>query len=99
MKKNMVQVIHEALLQNPEVEILLNGAQRVEDINLVGEEGILDSLQLVSLIVEIEQELNDLYGGNISIVNDSAFSQSNSPFKTVRLFASYLDELIAEHRE
>jgi acyl carrier protein len=61
MKKNMVQLIHEALLQNPEVEILLNGAQKVEDINLVGEEGILDSLQLVSLIVEIEQKLNDLY--------------------------------------
>jgi acyl carrier protein len=56
---------------------------------LFGAEGGLDSLGLVSVVVELEQRLSDREGREISLMNDQAMSQSRSPFRTVRSLADY----------
>lgn len=59
------------------------------DTQLFGPSGVLDSLGLVSVVVELEQTLTDRVGSNVSLMNDSAMSQTRSPFRTVRSLADY----------
>ncbi len=59
------------------------------DTQLFGPSGVLDSLGLVSVVVELEQALTDRVGRNVSLMNDRAMSQTRSPFRTVRSLAEY----------
>lgn len=59
------------------------------DTALLGPGGALDSIGLVSVIVELEQTLSDRTGSEVSLMNDRALSQTRSPFRTVRALAEY----------
>ncbi len=73
-----------------------NGTEISKDANtkLFGSESDLDSLGLVSLIVGIEEAINDKYNISISIADEKAMSQRNSPFRSIETLADYLLELI-----
>lgn len=60
------------------------------ETRLFGGGGVLDSLGLVSVVVELEQKLSDLQGRDVSLMNDRAVSQTNSPFRTVESLADYV---------
>ena len=61
-----------------------------EETRLIGREGILDSLGLVNLIVDVEEEVYARYQLTISLVDDRAMSQKHSPFATVGRLADYI---------
>jgi acyl carrier protein len=63
--------------------------KKSEETKLLGE---IDSLALVNLIVIIENLILQHKGKRITIADDRAFSQKNSPFKTVGSLISYLNE-------
>jgi acyl carrier protein len=64
------------------------------DTQLFGPSGVLDSIGLVSVVVELEQALTDRVGRDVSLMNDRAMSQTRSPFLTVRSLAEYaMDQL------
>ncbi|MBQ7199604.1 MAG: acyl carrier protein [Selenomonadaceae bacterium] len=65
-----------------------------EDTILFGQGGVLDSVDFVTLIIDIEQAVNDEYGENIVISNSRAMSRKNSPFRTVGTLADYIKELL-----
>lgn len=65
---------------------------------LFGRKGNLDSLGLVNLIIEIEREINESFSKNITIADEKAVSQKNSPFKTVETLANYIYSLIEENK-
>jgi acyl carrier protein len=65
-------------------------ADLTEDTVLVGNGAVLDSLGVVSLIVEIEQRLELDYAISVTLANDRAMSQRNSPFRTVGVLADYI---------
>jgi len=67
-----------------------------ENTRLVGGNTVLDSAALVSLIIEIEQQLDDRYGVSITIADDRALSQERSPFRTVSSLADYVMKLYEE---
>jgi acyl carrier protein len=72
------------------------GAVSVElgpDTPLLGREGVVDSLGLVSVVVAVEQALADELGIAVSLADDRAFSRKSSPFRTVRTLAGYAAEL------
>lgn len=77
-------------------------AQRVgqsdvsEDTPLLGPGSALDSLGLVTLLVDIEQLLRLEHGAAVTIVSERAMSQRNSPFRSVGALTDYLCVLIAE---
>ena len=56
---------------------------------LFGREGYLDSLGLVSLVVSTEQALQDELNLTVSLADDKALSQRQSPFRTVGSLADY----------
>jgi len=56
----------------------------------------LDSLSLVTLIVDIEQKLEDDYEVVLILADDKAMSQKRSPFRSVRTLADYICQLMEE---
>lgn len=69
-----------------------------EETVLVGNNAILDSLGVVSLIVEVEQRLDMDYQTSVTLANDKAMSQRNSPFRTVGVLADYICTLLKEEQ-
>lgn len=82
-------------------EIHADDQQPLSDLDdatrLIGRKGILSSLELVRLIVNLEQQINDEYGLTLTIADERAMSQEKSPFRTIGSLADYLALLIAEH--
>ena len=57
---------------------------------LFGTNGILDSMGLVTLIVEVEQALADRFNITMTLADDRAMSQRSSPFRSVGTLADYI---------
>jgi len=56
----------------------------------------LDSLGLVTLLINIEQKIETEYGASITIADEKAMSQKNSPFKTIGSLVAFLEEKLAD---
>lgn len=67
-----------------------HGLVKAPDTPLYGRESHLDSLGLVSLIVDVEYAVGEEYGCTITLTNDRALSQRGSPFRTVSTLADYI---------
>ena len=61
-----------------------------EDTVLVGNDPVLDSMGVVQLIVEVEQRVEQGHGVALTLANDKAMSQKNSPFRTVGVLADHV---------
>lgn len=67
-----------------------------EDTVLVGNDAVLDSLGVVQLIVEVEQRVEQEHSVSVTLANDKAMSQRNSPFRTVGVLADHVVATAAE---
>jgi len=65
---------------------------------LFGSGGRLDSLGLVNLVVALERNIQAEFDRPISITDERAMSQKNSPFRTVESLADYITSLLEEPR-
>ena len=63
---------------------------------IYGDNSQLDSLALVSLIVAVEQNIEDEFGISITLADERAMSQENSPFRSVRSLADYVEAILKE---
>jgi acyl carrier protein len=63
---------------------------------LVGEHGKLDSLGFVSFIFALEQKIEQELGVTITLVDERAMSQKDSPFETIGKLADYISLLLEE---
>ena len=70
--------------QEIEISRVLN-----ESTPLFGREGLLDSLGLVSLVVAVEQAIEDKYGVRVALADEKALSQTKSPYKDIASLANY----------
>lgn len=66
------------------------------DTVIVGKDAVLDSLGVVSLIVEIEQALDAKHDVQVTLANDKAMSAKNSPFRTVGVLVDHVLATVAE---
>jgi acyl carrier protein len=66
------------------------------DTVLFGKSGSLDSLGLVNLIVAVEQGLEETFEASLTLADERAMSQKNSPFRNVNALAEYVDVLLSE---
>src|SRR5450631_1796312 len=71
-------------------------ASVTEETVIVGPEAVIDSIGVVSLIVDIEQRLEMDHQVSVTLANDRAMSQRNSPFRTPAVLA---DHIIATESE
>jgi acyl carrier protein len=63
---------------------------------LFGRDGILDSLGLVTLVVAVEQAIEDTLSVSVSLADEKAMSQRHSPFRTIGSLAEYATRVIGE---
>ncbi|GAB5415436.1 MAG: hypothetical protein Cons2KO_30390 [Congregibacter sp.] len=56
---------------------------------LFGENGHLDSLELVGLLLDLEESLID-HGIEVSLNDEKAMSEKNSPFRDVESLVAYI---------
>lgn len=63
---------------------------------LFGEEGLLDSLGLVNLVVGLEQEIQDELGYTVALADEKALSARSSPFRDVGSLAEYAFKAIGD---
>lgn len=89
-------IIREIEALNPELEVSVD----LEDGNqalLFAEGGPLSSLELVTLLVAVEQAVEDHLGVSISLADDRAMSQERSPFHSIGTLVEYASLLVGEH--
>lgn len=67
-----------------------------DDTVIVGPAAVIDSIGVVSLIVDIEQRLEMDHEVSVTLANDKAMSQKSSPFRTPAVLA---DHIVATHTE
>jgi acyl carrier protein len=86
------------------VDLVVKSAQRIVSENgtfnpdkitfntpLFSSNGIVDSLGLVQLIADIEEEIYQATGKQITIADEKAMSQKISPFRSVSSLAGYIE--------
>lgn len=61
---------------------------------LFGQGSTIDSLTLVSFIVDLESLLSDEFSQTISLTDDRAMTREKSPFNSVNDLAEYIVEII-----
>jgi acyl carrier protein len=68
------------------------------DLNtrLFGVDAVLDSLSLVSVIVDVETAVSERVGREICLTDDRAMSQETSPFSDVNTLSAYVELLLSE---
>ena len=65
---------------------------------LFGSGSSIDSLSLVSVIVDLEMLFSDEYGFDISLTDDRAMTREISPFDSVSSLSDYIFEIISEDK-
>ena len=66
------------------------------DAPLYGAGGKLESLDFVTLIMEVEEKINAEFGTTITIADENLLSKAKSPFSTLRTLIEYLEEMLKE---
>ncbi len=88
MYREIVELIVETARNLGEDEIGVRDALTEETI-LFGKEGVLDSMGLVTLIVAVEQAIEDKYDRSAGLADEKAMSQARSPYRSVASLAEY----------
>lgn len=95
-KQDVIQLIYEAL-ESLNAELAADKKVALSpDTSLFGPDAALDSLSLVSVIVDVEALIQDNYGRTVSLADDRAISQPVSPFASVEALANYVMLLLSE---
>ena len=79
--KNLAEELENEALKNP-----------TKDTKIYGINGNLDSLALVSLIMDLEEALSTQYHIDITLADEKTMSMRNSPFRDVETLAQYIYE-------
>jgi hypothetical protein len=78
-------------LRDPENQLVC-----AEGTALYGSGGNLDSLGLVSLILDVEVAVNERAGTDLVLADEHAMSQRRNPFCSVQSLADYISSRLAE---
>ena len=93
-----IEKIYELVIKQLEElnETLPIEQQFVADKNTVlfGNNSNIDSLSLVSVIVDLETVFSDEYGQDISLTDDRAMIREISPFTNVQNLSEYIKEIL-----
>ncbi len=96
MKDEIVNVILKVCIElNEQLKNKIDINQG-EDAVLFGNNGVLDSLGFINLIVSIESEIEEKYGQNLTLIDGNSISQEESHFKTIGTFAAYITDLLTQ---
>ncbi len=88
MRQKIIDLIIETARELGEDEIGV-ADELNEDTVLFGKDGALDSMGLVTLIIAVEQAIEDRFEASAGLADEKAMSQSKSPYRSVASLADY----------
>ena len=91
-------IVLEALTNTNEENGPDNQFEIGKETRLFGTDAVLNSLSLVSVIIDVETMVSERVGHDICLTDDRAMSQENSPFGDVSSLVAYVELLISELR-
>jgi acyl carrier protein len=97
----------QATIENVESMVLAAASKAAADGNyetppftasrdLFGGDSPLDSMDLVALVVDLEEQLRDQFGKDITLADERAMSQEVNPFSKVESLTRYIHLLLTE---
>lgn len=90
LREEIVEVIYDAVRRTNELRPPDDQIPCREDVQLFGSGGVLDSLGLVSFILDIEDAIATQGGVQMVLADDKAMSQRRNPFRDVAVLADYI---------
>jgi hypothetical protein len=97
LEKDIIQAIILQALNSINEERNSNEQFKVDlSSRLFGADAVLDSLSLVSVIVDVESAVSERAGRDICLTDDRAMSQKVSPFTDVKALTAYIELLLSE---
>jgi hypothetical protein len=96
VREQVVQIIYGAIRSVNELRPADDRLPCREDTVLYGSSGSLDSLGLVSLILEVEEAVNAQCGTQLVLADAQAMSQKRNPFRDVQSMADYVMRRLEE---
>jgi hypothetical protein len=95
-REDAVRAIYQALertnaLREPPRQLVCS-----EDTILYGVAGALESLELVSLLVDVEEVVGQMTGKPLVLADEKAMSLWRNPFRDVRSLADYVMQRVGE---
>ena len=97
MKDKIFEIIAEAIAELNE-ELEYEELETVTaDTPIFGGESGIDSLSLVSLVVEVEANVNEAFDANVTLADEKAMSSRNSPYRNVAAFTDFVVAKLEEN--
>ncbi|MBL7001991.1 MAG: acyl carrier protein [Nitrosopumilus sp.] len=96
-KKEVLKVIYDTV---DEINLELDDDKKIDKSSstaLYGGSGTLDSFELVNFIVLLEEKIDDALQKIISLTDEKALSQKNSPFRTISSLEKYIIFLLEDN--
>ena len=91
MNKKINKVIDASIDSiNKDLSIKLNNS---DDTEIIGGSSQLDSLGVLSFVMELEKNIEDIYGIEIALVNDD-FLSGDSPLKNIKELKIHLEKIL-----
>ena len=85
----LVDLVVETILLIKDETGLAVPARLQADTALFGTDGFLDSMALVTLVVALEQCIEEKFGVSVQLADAHALSQEHSPYSTIHALAEY----------
>ena len=71
--------------------------EKSPDTVLLGESGKIESIDLVNILVATEENVEEAFGVPLSITDERAVSEKNSPFTTIGTLCDFITNLLKEN--
>jgi hypothetical protein len=95
-KETILALVIEAVRDNVPPERTTETASLDADSILFGPGGLLDSLALVNVVLDVEEGIRTRWGVTIALADEKAMSQSRSPFRRAGGLADYALQQLAD---
>lgn len=96
IQQQVVTALHTAIDEFNSLQPSDQQLAKSADTVLLGANGMLDSLALVSLLVTVEQQIASDFNIPVTLASEKAFSMRNSPFTSVGSLTDYVRSLVEE---
>lgn len=70
----------------------LDAADEHDDVQLFGEGSAIDSLDLVTIVVQTEEAIRERTGNSIEIVDENSVISDESPFRSVSTLTNMIKD-------
>ena len=86
----VIETLKESVDDDTEIQRREQISVANSETKLFGSEGILDSIDIVTLLADLEEKLDTQYDITASLADDSIMSKAKSPFRSVKSLSKYI---------